>query len=129
LAVLAYGRIFARSWRQLNQILIPLLISFYFFWKKQPVSAFAILLWAGQSLINISVYAADAIKMQLPLLGGDSSTHDWNWLLICLGQLRHTAQIAQVITVCGWLVLLAGLFGGIYFILIESKKVDYGQTN
>jgi hypothetical protein len=87
------------------------------------------LLWAGQSLINISVYAADATKMQLPLLGGDSSTHDWNWLLIYLGQLRHTPQIAQVITVCGWLVLLAGLFGGIYFILIESKKVDYGQTN
>ena len=101
----------------LNQVLIPLLIAVYFFKTKQLASASLVLMWTGQSLINVSVYAADALKMQLPLLGGDNSIHDWNWLLIYTGQLRHTIGISQTISTLGWIFLLSGLLSGIYFIL------------
>ncbi|MBI5530830.1 MAG: hypothetical protein HY918_05060 [Candidatus Doudnabacteria bacterium] len=111
----------------LNQVLIPLLIAGYFLKNKQLVSACVVLMWSGQSLINVSVYAGDALKMQLPLLGGDASVHDWNWLLIYTGQLRHAAGISQSINALGWLLLLLGLLFGIYFILkvedSESKTV------
>lgn len=100
----------------LNQVLIPLLIAGYFFYQQQKLSACAVLMWAGQSLINVSVYAGDAFKMQLPLLGGDSSIHDWNWLLIYLGQLRHAQGISQSINFIGWMILLAGIFGGVYLL-------------
>jgi hypothetical protein len=43
------------------------------------------LLWLGQNFINISVYAADAQKQKLRLLGGNHVYHDWHYIL---GQLN-----------------------------------------
>ncbi len=120
-----FGEFITFAGGSLNQVLIPLIVAGYFLWHRQMVSAALSFMWAGQSLINVSVYAADALKMQLPLLGGDSSIHDWNWMLIYLGQLRHTAGIAQTINVLGWICLLAGLLGGLYFILTETETIDY----
>ncbi len=91
------------------QVLLPLLISGHFFYTKQRVSGAIALMWAGQSLINVSVYAGDAIVMQLPLLGGDNSFHDWNYLLSTLGILRWTPEIAQTFYATGVAMILAGI--------------------
>jgi hypothetical protein len=68
-----------------------------------------VLLWVGQSTLNVSVYAADAVKMELPLLGGDAVTHDWNYLLEEAGLLRVTWLVAGFIRVCGTLAIVAGM--------------------
>ena len=51
------------------------------------------LLWLGQNLINISVYAADAQAQKLPLLGGNSVYHDWHYMLGEIGLLEYSAEV------------------------------------
>lgn len=91
------------------QVLLPLLISVYFFWTRQRFAAAICLLWVGQSLINVSIYARDAIVMQLPLLGGDGVIHDWHYLLTGLGMLNRTPQVAAFLSTLGFMVLVAGI--------------------
>lgn len=55
------------------------------------------LLWLGQNLINISVYAADAQARSLPLLGGNKVYHDWNYLLSEIGLLQYDAEVGYLI--------------------------------
>jgi hypothetical protein len=87
------------------QVLLPLFISLYFFYNRQFLSGALVLAWVGQSIVNVSVYAGDAMLMNLPLLGGDGVIHDWNYLLTTLGQLSHTSAIASVIYGIGMIVI------------------------
>ena len=91
------------------QILLPLSIALYFFCQRQELSGAICLMWTGINLINVSIYAGDAIAMQLPLLGGDSVTHDWNLLLSELHILRHTAEIAGTLMTLGIMTILLGV--------------------
>jgi hypothetical protein len=91
------------------QVLLPLAIALYFFYTRQRLSGAACLMWAGQSLVNVSIYAGDAIAMQLPLLGGDSVIHDWNYLLSTLGILRYTPEVALTLYTLGVLTLSLGI--------------------
>lgn len=91
----------------LFQVLVPLIFASYFFYQKKYFSGALVLFMAGESLINVSVYAGDAMDMQLPLLGGDDSIHDWNWMLDRLGWLNHTREIAGAIRALGTLTILA----------------------
>jgi hypothetical protein len=91
------------------QVLLPLLIAACFWFTQQRFSSGIVLMWAGQSLINVSVYADDAIDMQLSLLGGDSSGHDWNYLLSVTDTLRYTHQIAGFIAASGFACILLGI--------------------
>jgi len=63
------------------QLLAPTILILYFLIINKKYAAFIMMFWLGQSLANISVYMADAINMQLPLIGGPNSIHDWHWLL------------------------------------------------
>ena len=83
------------------QVLLPFALGSYFFIHKQNLSAAFCLMWCGESLTNVSVYAGDAIAMQLPLLGGDSVIHDWNYLLTSTTLLSHTSLIASSIYTLG----------------------------
>jgi|ERR1051326_5740186 hypothetical protein len=112
----------------LTQIILPLLFVIYFYYTGQRYSAALTLFWVGENLLSVALYAADAVKMQLPLLFGDSSTHDWNWLLIYTGQLHHTNGIAMTIKVIGTITILAAAVGSIYFSLkkdAQVKQIDF----
>lgn len=97
------------------QVLLPAAIAGYFFYTKQRLSGAVCLMWVGENLANVSVYAGDAIAMQLPLLGGDSSMHDWHYLLSTTGLLSATPQVAGAIYALGVLTLAAGIGIGLYF--------------
>lgn len=91
----------------LFQVLIPLIFVFYFFTRQELLSGSLVLFWVGQSMVNVSVYARDAVAQQLPLLGGDGVIHDWNYLLSTTGLLPHTAIIGSFIYWCGVVVIIA----------------------
>ncbi len=110
------------------QVLLPLLISGHFFYTRQRLSGVIALMWAGQSLINTSVYAGDAIVMQLPLLGGDGSFHDWNYLLSTLGILNWTPVVAQIFYAAGLAMILAAIVLACFFLAQEYKPQKWGQT-
>ncbi len=81
----------------LMQIILPSIIFYYFFRNNYRTGMQFSLLWLGQNLINISVYAADAQARSLPLLGGNKVYHDWNYLLSEIGLLQYDAEVGYVI--------------------------------
>ncbi len=105
------------------QIALPLFIALYFFFKSQKISGAICLLWVGQNLLNVSIYAGDAVKMQLDLLGGDSVIHDWNYLLNATGLLGHTDTVTAIIYSLGILVMITGMALAIYYAWTTDKKV------
>ena len=102
------------------QILLPLFISLYFFFHRQPISGGVCLMWVGMNLINVSVYAGDAIAQQLPLLGGDGVTHDWNHILNTLNIIEYTTQVAATLYGLGVLTIGAGILLSFRYILWEK---------
>lgn len=77
------------------QMLLPSLIIWYFFRNSYRFGTQVSLLWLGQNLINISVYAADAQAQKLPLLGGDHVYHDWAYMLGALNMLPYDAYVSD----------------------------------
>lgn len=77
----------------LAQILIPGMLVVFYLIKRNKIPAQISLIWLGQNLINISVYAADARAQMLPLLGGKKVYHDWNYLLRETGLLNYDQEV------------------------------------
>jgi hypothetical protein len=90
----------------LLQLIVPSVFAFYFYQQGKHYSCALVLFWVGESLLNVSVYAGDAVAMQLPLLGGDDSIHDWNYLLDHLGWLSHTTAIAKALHATAFLLII-----------------------
>jgi hypothetical protein len=95
---------------------VPLGIAAHFYKTKQYLSSAITLMWAGQSLVNVYVYERDAITMQLPLLGGDSSMHDWNYMLSALNILSYTPVIAVCIHVLAVLCICSAILWAGYLV-------------
>lgn len=66
------------------------------------------LFWLGENLLNISIYAGDAIRQALPLVGGGE--HDWTYLLTETGLIAHTAGVEKFIFLCGSAVVFWSLY-------------------
>ena len=94
----------------LMQILLPSAILWYFLSNYYRTGMQFTLLWLGQNLVNISVYAADARAQALPLLGGNSVYHDWHYLLSEANLLGYDQEIGYIIFGIGILVFLIALF-------------------
>jgi hypothetical protein len=84
-----FGRFIYVLGGTLMQIILPSFITWYFIKTRYRTGVQFSLLWLGQNFINISVYAADAQKKALPLLGGNKVHHDWNYLLNALNILEY----------------------------------------
>lgn len=96
------------------QVLVPASVTYYFYKRKQYFSACVILFWVGQSFVNVSVYAGDAIAMQLPLLGGENVIHDWNYLLSSLNILSATPYISEALYLTGFVIYIVAFYFGIH---------------
>ena len=73
--------------------------------------------WFGENLLNISVYIADARKMELPLVGGGE--HDWNIILTGLHILNYDTVIGNMVKVSGWLIMVSAIL----WFLMKSVRI------
>jgi hypothetical protein len=89
------------------QVLLPAVCALTFLHQRQIASFAVALFWTGESITDVAIYMADAKKQALPLLGGDGTVHDWNYLL---GQLH----------LLGWAPSLARLTFGVGILLITA---------
>lgn len=105
----------------LFQVIMPGLFVGYFWYHGKYYSAALVLFWVGQSILNVSVYAGDAVALQLPLLGGQDSMHDWNYMLDSLGLLRSTGLIGGAIRVLGTIAIALAAAGAIKFAKPQSE--------
>lgn len=110
-----FGELVTVAGGSLFQVIVPAVFVSYFYWRRQVYSAALVLFWMGESLLNVSVYAGDALALQLPLLGGDESVHDWNHLLGSTGLLPSTHKIALAIRIAGTLAILVACFGSLKY--------------
>jgi hypothetical protein len=105
-----FGELLTVAGGSLFQVIVPAVFVAYFYRRGQMYSAALVLFWVGESLLNVSIYAGDALDLQLPLLGGEDSIHDWNHLLSSTGLLPSTHKIAAAIRVAGTLSIFAAIF-------------------
>jgi hypothetical protein len=105
-----FGRFIYTLGGTLMQIIIPLMIYWYFHRNEYKTGAQVGLLWLGQNLINISVYAADAQARMLPLLGGNKVYHDWHYMLGELGILQYDAEVGYFFLGLAIIVFIISFF-------------------
>jgi hypothetical protein len=105
----------------LMQLLIPAIVVGYFFFHQQLYSGAVSLFWLAQSLINVSVYLRDARAQVLPLLGGEDTLHDWNYLLGRLHLLNWDQALGNLVYLVGLAALIASILGGLYYSLEEER--------
>jgi hypothetical protein len=110
-----FGEFMMIAGGSLFQVIMPLLFVGYFAYHGKFYSAAFVLFWVGESILNVSVYAADSLALQLPLLGGSDSLHDWNYLLSSLNLLPATAKVAGTIRVLGTLTIMGAAVGSFWF--------------
>lgn len=75
----------------LMQLIIPILLLIVFYKSCMPRGMQFAFFLLGHSLINVSVYAADARTKALPLLG--NGKHDWAYLLNEMNLLNFDTEI------------------------------------
>jgi hypothetical protein len=114
-----FGEFMMVAGGSLFQVIFPAVFAAYFVWQRSFYSAAIVLMWVGQSILNVWVYAADAIKMQLVLTSGftgsEGSFHDWNYLLTATGLLGSTGTVAAIIRLIGTLTIIGGLIAAVYY--------------
>jgi len=116
-----FGEFMMIAGGSLFQVIMPALFVGYFWYHKKFYSAALVLFWVGESILNVSVYAGDSLALQLPLLGGESSIHDWNYMLSTLNLLPATTKISGAIRLLGTIVIALAAFCAFRFARRSAK--------
>jgi hypothetical protein len=123
-----FGEFIGIAGGSIMQVLMPLVFFGYFLFRGQYYSASFVLFWVGQSILNVFVYANDAVVMQLMLTSGmtgsEGGFHDWNYLLDATGMLGHVKLVAGIIRFLGTAVILTAIVGTIYFSSQNEGMLD-----
>ena len=105
-----FGEFLTIAGGSLFQVLMPAIFVGYFVWNEKYYSAAIVFFWLGQSILNVFVYAQDAVVMQIVLLGGltgsEGGFHDWNYLLTKTGLIGSTKTVAGLIRLLGTLCII-----------------------
>jgi hypothetical protein len=104
-----FGRFVHIAGGTIMQIVLPLLIIWYFFRTGYLPGIQIFAVWLGQNFINISVYAADAQARRIPLLGGRGVIHDWHYMLGKTGMLEYDYLVGYVFVMLAVLTFVAAL--------------------
>jgi hypothetical protein len=100
----------------LFQLLVPAFFIGYFLRRGDRFAAMFAGLYFAASLAGTAAYVADARAGDLPLLGGDRTSHDWTFLLIEVKMLDQDVAIGRFLhnlaVTAFWASLAAGLWLG-----------------
>lgn len=96
------------------QVLVPLVCAATFLYQQENRFGAAVCAWwAGQNVVDLAPYIADARRLKLVLLGGRTGAevegHDWEYLLTTLGWLHLDQTLRRAAHVMGVLVMLGAL--------------------
>lgn len=116
-----FGRFIMLVGGSLMQVLVPAVISGYFFVTKQRFAGAVALWWVGQNCLDVSLYVKDAQERMLPLLGGEGVMHDWHFILLDLRLLIHDDTVAALIYSVGILVYIVAIALGFYYAFQQSS--------
>jgi hypothetical protein len=115
------------------QIATPLICALYFYFSDQKLSSSIMILWLGNSLFDISVYAKDAIFMELPLTtpyinfisSADELSHDWNYMLRNFNILHKAELVGNIIITMGIITTLVGILFLFNLSLKDQSSINH----
>ena len=123
-----FGQFLMVAGGSLFQVIMPAIFVGYFIWQRSFYSAAIVLFWVGQSILNVWVYAADAIVMKLVLTSGftgsEGSFHDWNYILTATGLLSSTKIVAGAIRLAGTLVIISAVVFSTYYSVFKTDATE-----
>lgn len=119
-----FGKFLYTLGGSLMEIIIPGMFIIFYMVKRKKILAQIFMIWLGENLMYISIYAADARAKKLPLLGGNRVYHDWNWILSQLNLLEQDVVI-------GGIFYGFGIFVFVIALLIPAllKGKNYSRIN
>jgi hypothetical protein len=121
-----FGEFMMIAGGSLFQVIVPVIFAGYFVRRNQLFSAAMVLFWVGQSVLNVWVYADDAVRMQLVLTSGmtgsEGSFHDWNYLFTQTGLMGYHTMVSGLIRVAGTLIILGAAGSTIYLSFFEQAE-------
>jgi hypothetical protein len=79
----------------LGEFLVPLIVTIHFLINKNLYGAGFGLWWTSTAFWSISVYSRDAQVQLLPLITGNSESHDWTYILGQLGILHKDLLVGN----------------------------------
>ncbi len=103
-----FGRFIMMSGGTIFQLLIPAVCAVHLRRQENRLGWQLCVFWIGENLLNISIYAADAINQELPLVGGGE--HDWTYLLTETHMIAHTPAAAKAVFLAGSAVIFWSFF-------------------
>jgi hypothetical protein len=97
----------------LMQVLIPVVCAAAFIKQEQVFGAAICVWWAGQNLVDLAPYIADARALQMVLLGGRTGAevegHDWEYILTRLRIIHLDVTLGRIAHALGMLIMIASL--------------------
>src|SRR5688572_2033687 len=95
------------------QVLIPVVAAIAFIRQEQVFGAAICVWWAGQNLVDLAPYIADARALQLTLIGGKTGAevegHDWEFILTRLRLAHRDHAIGRTAHALGMTIMVAAL--------------------
>jgi hypothetical protein len=108
-----FGRFMTVLGGSLLQVLIPVIVAVSFVRQEQMFGAAIGAWWAGQNLVDLAPYIADARSLRLVLLGGRTGAevegHDWEFILNQLGLAHRDHAIGYTVHALGILIMVGAL--------------------
>jgi hypothetical protein len=127
LLFMPFGRFMHILGGSLFQVLLPLGLGIAFiYYQNDTFGASVMLWWAGQSLVDVSPYIADAKHRLIPLVGGASEEfHDWGNLLTMLNWVDSAKALARLDFGLGAALMLLASAWGAYVLYKQMHKLKW----
>jgi hypothetical protein len=123
-----FGRFVAAVGGSLFQVAVPLALAGAFLRQRDSFGAAVCSWWAGQNLLDIAPYIADARSLQMVLLGGRTGAevegHDWEYILGELGWLHLDRTLGLTAHRLGLVIMFAALVWGGLSVLGRWQRND-----
>lgn len=111
-----FGRFIGVLGGSLLQVLVPVAIAVAFWRQRDRIGVAVGAWWAGQNLLDLAPYVADARRLEMTLLGGRTGAevegHDWEFLLTEMGWLHLDLTIALALRRAGLAIMIGALAWG-----------------
>lgn len=108
-----FGRFMTVLGGSLLQFLVPVIAAVAFIRQEEPFSAAVCAWWAGQNLVDLAPYIADARRLALVMLGGRTGAevegHDWEFILTALGMTHLDQRFGYGAHALGILIMIGSL--------------------
>jgi hypothetical protein len=119
------GRFMTVLGGSLLQFLIPVIAAIAFVRQEEKFGAAVCAWWAGQNLVDLAPYIADARALRMVLLGGKTGAevegHDWEFILTRLGMTHLDRQLGFTAYALGLIIMVAALVYASRVIFRESE--------